>query len=346
MFLENFNPEDQNDMERLFEYLDKDKFNSLSFDEQNEMLDFLLDCTEGKTVGSKKVTTIGIMDGFSGDNFNIKTAINRLGRDKVKELLREAISSNAMHMNKVTLGDLKDAIERLKEGKATKEDMIILDSILKAKTGHHIFSSEKNQMDVDFSTFAILKAYCAYFDFEDPDGENTFVKDIEPLINAVYCVAMAGIISNQDNPVGAMFDKHGYDKVQKDVIDLTVKLSDIIVDYSKDNLIAPEKIFLALLNVLKIISGTLDINLDNYDENKVEDLLYHIMFAEREKNHEEIDSFVKECIIDEDSEHDNEDDEKPINNNIIKNESDKPLANANKMDSKTKVDIRKLLLDD
>ena len=339
MFLENFNIEDPNEIERLFEYLEKDKFSSLSFDEQDELLDFLIDCTNGKMCGSNKVTTIGLIQG-SKHGFEMSNLIDEVGKDKLKDILREAILSDQIHMNKIGLKDVTGAVERLKNGTASEEDMAMLDSIIKSKTGHPIFSN-KDQKDVDFSTFAIIKAYCAYFDFEDPDDETEFIKDIEPLIQATYCIAMAGIVSDSDNPVGKMFMKHGYFKVQKDIIDLTLKFSDLIVNYSKDNLIAPEKTFLALLNVLKIISGPLNISLDNYNEDKLEDALFHIMFAENEKDHEDIDNIIKDSIDNDDDDTDQE----PISD-VVEHESDKSLANANKKESKSKPNIRKLLLDD
>ena len=354
MFLDNFNTDDPNDMERLFSYIDQDKFKSLSYEEQDEFLDFLLESAGGQYVGSNKLTTIGIVQG-SNKTSSIQDAINDIGKDKLKELLRDSIISGAMHVNKVGLKDVEGALERVKNGEGSPEDMALLDSILSAKTGHHVFG-EKEQNNVDFSTFAIIKAYCTYFDFDDPDEENEFLKDIEPLINATYCIAVAGVISDDCTSLGKMFKKHGYDKVQKDIIDLTIKLSDLIVNYSKENLIDPEKTFLALLNVLKIIAGPLCINLDRYDQDKIEEMLFSIMFTERniehvmhhrdgsidEDEHIDIDDIIKDSMI-----KDKEDVKESVKDiTESKNESNKSLANANKMDSKTKVDIRKLLLDD
>lgn len=345
MFLENFNPEDPKDLERLFDYLDKDKFNSLSFDEQDELLDFLIDCTNGKMFGSNHVTALGLMkDDMHGLDMN--EIINHVGKDKFKEMIRNAILNGQLHMNTVSSSDVEDILEKLKNGKASKQDMMLLNSIVKSKTGHGILDS-KEQRDVEFSTFAILKAYCTYFDFEDPDGDNMFIRDIEPFISAAFCIAMASAVSDEGNPLGKMFNKHGYFKVQKDVIDLTLKLSDLIVEYSKEHLIAPEKTFVALLNVLKILSGPMNLSLDNYDADKLEDVLFHIMFAETEKSHQEekLDDIIKEAILDEEDEEDDDEDQAPVNQEI-KNENPKPLANANNKESNTKVDIRKLLLDD
>ena len=104
----------------------------------------------------------------------------------------------------------------------------------------------------------------------------------------------------------------------------------MIIDYSKENNIAPESTLIALMNVIKILAGPLDTSLDAYPDDMLEDILSHVLTAVYDiDSPESLDELRKGS----------KDDKKT---NVSTNKS----ANADKKESQSDDDIRKLLLDD
>jgi hypothetical protein len=162
------------------------------------------------------------------------------------------------------------------------------------------------------------------------DKEVTLLRDAEPFINAAYITLLASLISKPDNAIGKMFDKHGFEKVQMSIADLTVKFSNMIIDYSKDNNIAPERTLIALANVIKILAGPLDTSLDTYPDDMLEDVLSNVLAAVYDID---LASSINEL-------------RKGSKDDKKNNDSTNKSANADKKESQSDKDIRKLLLDD
>lgn len=322
---ENFNPQDDKDLERLFSYLDKEKFNSLSLSDQNEVIDTLINISDTSNNPDSNVKTIGMVKGSNGlQNFNIQHIIDTMGYEPFREMMRKAISEGGLSMNSIPASEVQDLCEKLKNGNITEEEQEKLDMIMHSKFAHN------DHEDVQFSTYTILHLYSGLLDKAFEDKDITLLRDAEPFINSAYITLLASLISKPDNPIGKMFDKHGFGKVQMAITDLTVKFSNLIIDYSKENCIAPERTLIALMNVIKILAGPLDTSLDAYPEDMLEDILSHVLTAVYDiDSPESLDELRKGS----------KDDKKT---NVSTNKS----ANADKKESQSDDDIRKLLLDD
>jgi hypothetical protein len=152
----------------------------------------------------------------------------------------------------------------------------------------------------------------------------TMLKDAEPFINAAYVNLLASFIGNKDNAISNMFNKHGFDKTMISLNDLTVKFANLIIEYSKDNDIPPERTMMALMSVIKILAGPINTSLDCYPDDKLDDIIGHILVTTSDGNNEDQMDDLKDTS----------------------NDSTTKSANADKKESQDDNDIRKLLLDD
>lgn len=321
---ENFDPRNNEDIERLFSYLEKDKFNGLSLDDQNSLIDTLISISN-KSYGDSSVKTIGMMEGSNGfTNFDLQSIIDKMGYESFREMMREVISKGEFTTSSINASEVIDLVEKMKNGTITQEERDALDAIM----GSNFHSNDHE--DVHFSTYSIIHIYTHLLEQETNDKEVTLLRDAEPFINAAYITLLASLISKPDNAIGKMFDKHGFEKVQMSIIDLTVKFSNMIIDYSKDNDIAPERTLIALANIIKILAAPLDTSLDGYPEDMFEDVLSHVLAV--------VYDIDQPSSVDELRKGSKDDKEN--------NDSTNKSANADKKESQSDNDIRKLLLDD
>lgn len=322
---ENFDPRNDDDLKRLFSYLEKDKFNSLSFSDQNSVIDTLISISN-KDCGDSSVKTIGMMKGSNGfTNFDLQSIIDKMGYEPFREMMREAISKGGLTTSSINASEVTDLVEKMKNGTLTEKEKEALDAIM---SHEHLHCND--QEDVQFSTYSIVHLYTNLLDQSIGDKEVTLLRDAEPFINAAYIALLASLISKPDNAIGKMFDKHGFEKVQMSIIDLTVKFSNMIIDYSKDNNIAPERTLIALANVIKILAGPLDTSLDAYPDDMLEEVLSHVLAV----------------VYDIDPASSVDELRKGSKDNNENNDSTNKSANADKKESQSDKDIRKLLLDD
>lgn len=321
---ENFDPRNNEDIERLFSYLEKDKFNSLSLSDQNSLIDTLISISN-KTYGDSSVKTIGMMKGSNGfTNFDLQSIIDKMGYEPFREMMRETISKGGLTTNSVNASEIKELVEKMKDGTITQEERDALDAIM----GSNFHCNDHE--DVHFSTYSIIHLYTSLLNQATNDKEITLLRDAEPFINAAYITLLASLISKPDNAIGKMFDKHGFEKVRLSIMDLTIKFSNMIIEYSKDNNIAPERTLIALTNVIKILADPLDTSLNAYPEDMLEDVLSHVLTATYDMDSSSsVDELRKGS----------KDDKK-------NNDSTNKSANADKKESQSDNDIRKLLLDD
>lgn len=322
---ENFDPRNNEDIERLFSYLEKDKFNSLSFSDQNSVIDTLISISN-KDCGDSSVETIGMMKGSNGfTDFDLQSIIDKMGYEPFREMMREAISRGGLTTSSINASEVTDLVEKMKNGTLTEKEREALDAIM---SHEHLHCND--QEDIQFSTYSIVHLYTNLLDQSIKDKEITLLRDAEPFINATYITLLASLISKPDNAIGKMFDKHGFEKLRLSIMDLTVKFSNMIIEYSKDNNIAPERTLLALMNVVKILAAPLDTSLDGYPEDMLEDVLSHVFAAVYDMDPpSSVDELRKVSKDDKEN-----------------NDSTNKSANADKKESQSDNDIRKLLLDD
>ena len=338
------------DIERLFEFLEKDKFSSLSLDEQNELIDIIIDISNDANNNGNNVKGIGMIKNSIGEleSIDIQGTIDEIGYESFRDSIREAILDNNLQITSVSLNEIKDLVEKMKNGTITKEEQLKLDIIMNDRINNN------NDEDIEFSTYTVLHSYVSlinkYEQVKDKEEDLNLLKDAEPFVNSAYIALLASFMLRPDNAIGKMFNKHGFKKTQMAINDLSAKLFDIIVNYGKDNDIAPERILVALANVAKFITEPLNTSLDTGEDTGEEDILEDLLsflsiidskaFKKDKKELDLNEDKISECIrkVQEGSKKANE-------SNKNKKASTKKSANADKKESKNN-DIKKLLLDD
>lgn len=315
---ENFDFEDPKEVERLFSYLDQEKFDSLSLSEQDEVIDTLISLSS-KAEEGQNVHTRGFIKGSKGiTNFNVQKIIDEVGYEPFREVMRTAISKGGLKVGTLHMDEIKDLCERAENGTLTDEEEKLLKSLISFRP--HINDPE----DVQFSAYTVSHLYYGFVERTKDSKDINALKDAQPFINAAFTNLLAAFIGNKDNAISSMFDKQGLDKVLVSLNDLTIKFANMIIEYSKDNDIAPERTTMALMNVVKILAEPLNTSLDCYPDDKIDDIVGNMLVTVSDENAE-----------------DKMDDLKSTSN-----DSTTKSANADKKESQDDNDIRKLLLDD
>lgn len=320
---ENFNPQNNEEVKRLFSYLEKDKFNSLSLSDQNSVIDTLINISN-KNYGDTSIKTIGMTKGSDGfTNLDIQSIIDEMGYESFREVMRKAISKGGLSTNSVSASELANLVEKMKNGTITEEEKDVLDAII---SNEFCYNSHE---DIYFSTYSIIRIYTSLLKELAEDDKVVLLRDAEPFVSAAYTTLLSSFISKPDNAIGKMFEKHGFEKVQMSILDLAVKFSNIIIEYSKDNDIAPERTLMALMNVIKVLAGPLDTSLDAYPEDTLKDTLSHVLDVVFDAAPDSSLDELRKGSKDEEN-----------NDRINKS------ANADNKEYQSDNDIRKLLLDD
>jgi hypothetical protein len=321
LFDDNFDPKNEDDIERLFSYLEKDKFNSLSLCEQNEVLDILLKISSKEHNQTSNVKTIGLVKGKDGfSDLSIQKIIDDIGYEPFREIMRDTISKGGLQFTALNRDDLRNLHDKAKNGNLSEDEIRKLRELLNV---HH-----NSHEDVHFSSYTVLHLYSNLLARAKDNDEIQLLSDAEPFINAAYVALLSAFLSRNDNPIGKMFTTHGFEKTKLAIDDLTLKLSDLIIEYSKEHDLAPERTMIALLNVVRTIAEPLETSMD-YPKNKVGEVLEHVLIG--------LSGLDDPSSIDK------------LGNKLekdVQEDSSNNSANADIKESKNDVDIRKLLLDD
>lgn len=334
MFLDDFDFNNSDDIERLFNCLDRDKFNSLSEFEKDEVIDKLISLS-GENPELSMFNALKLVR--KGKLIDLEELISEIGLDEVKRLLRETISEGNINVSKLNLSDVKDIqdiediLQKLKDGNLSDlsnddyERLLSLRESMENDLG--IKNKKEDKMNLNFSSFALLHLYCDVIKKNKKDEEVNAIKDAEPFINSAFIATFTSLISN-NNSIKNLYDKHGIEKVRMVIDNDTMKITDILISYCEENDISPERALIALLNSVRVLGGVINTSLEDYDDVKdLQDAFTNILgvFSGLRDN-EEFESKIKNGS----------------KNDISK---DYKSANADNKESQ-KTDIQKLLFDD
>lgn len=319
---ENFNPDNEEDIQELFNYLEKDKFNNLSISEQNQVIDILISISNQVNNGSK-IKTIGLVRGSDGlTDIGIQKLIDTVGYEKFRDIMRKTISQGQLQLSSLTPDDLESLYDKIKQGNLSDDELVKLHAILNNTLPNNSVE------DVNFSSYTILHLYSSLLAKNEKESEVKLLADAEPFMTAAYVSLLSAFLSRNDNAIGKMFSKHGFDKTKLAIDNLTAEFTNLIIDYSKEHDLAPERTMIALVNVLRILSSPVDTSM-NCPDDKIGDVLEHVLLGTTELS---------------DGEHAIEEVRKHFNAKT--KESTNNSANADIKESNNNHDIRKLLLDD
>lgn len=310
----------------LLNKLEKDVFNSLSFEEQEEVLDAFIETLKEQKKSNNVASVFGVRNGDEGDseiiNVDIEEMIEECGIGKVKEMLREGINSDGFHYTKLDKDDLKDLLEKARNGTLTNEEKELIKFIANGK-------SIDKSTDIKFTGYAILRTIVDFIERSENDKDFTFVRSPEPFVDALFTIIFASLISKDNNAVGKMFHNHGIQKALTMDMEKVPELCDIIIPYFQENDIAPERAVWLLTQILKVIVSSCHLDFKNIPTDKLFKLFETLFTA---TSFEEVPD---EEVLNE-----------ILNGSENEEESDKKSPNGDKTELKDSIDIRKLLLDD
>ena len=310
----------------LLSKLEKDVFSSLSFEEQEEVLEAFIEMLKEQKHSHSAASVFGVRNGDDGDseiiNVDIEEVIEECGIDRVKEMLREGINSDGLHYTKLDRNDLKDLLEKARNGTLTDEEKELIKFIANGK-------AVDKSADIKFTGYAILRTIVDFIERSENDEDFTFVRSPEPFVDALFTVILASLISKDNNAVGKMFHNHGIQKALTMDMERIPELCDIIIPYFQENNIAPERAVWILIQVLKVIVSSCHLDFKNVPTDKLFKLFETLFTA---TSFEEVPD---EEVLNE-----------ILNGSKTEEESNKKSPNGDKTESKDSIDIRKLLLDD
>ena len=320
-------------IERLLGLLQKDKFNSLSYDEQTEVLNEFIDLSLNNQNGSNK-TSLNV--GFATtDNetvpISIKELINETGREEFVEILREVVINGGFQTIKVSKEQAEDIFNKVLNNEDLEDsEQIFID-------GLESFLRVYSENDINFSTYALLtimSEFMAQGEIKSEDAK--FVRHIEPMENINFIYAFASILT-KSNSISKMFNKRGMNKTFTMLEQTTSEFMGMIVPYCKKNDIDPARAFLSLCLMLKIMASALQLDLNSIDDDDIEDYLTEMMKSvifKTDENEKEIKNILARNTNNEESSNDKD------------NPSNENSPNGEIKESKSNIDLRKLLMDD
>ena len=311
--------------DKLLSSLEQDYFNSLSYNEQINLLNEFVDMIENDNVDASHLM-IGMKTEDDSDVMpvSIKDIVNHLGREAFIEIFRNVIERGGFQSERYSADEIAELVN-----KARKEGVDSMSLIEKAVVSSKIKEMVQNDPDdINFSTFALLTTISGFLE-KKIDGhteKGSFVGHLEVEANLLYVMTVACTLLNDNNTFSKTYKKHGFEKAILLESDLVGKLSSLIVDYCSENSISPELTIIALAHILKILSSALPMSVDGLDETTEEYLraVFSALTFPSVKHSDDISSFLNE------------------------DESTSKSPNGDNEDVKEqdKVDIRKLLLED
>lgn len=315
-------------IDRLLRKLEKDFFNSLSYEEQTEVLDEFIDYS----LFADNKTSIGIGSIDNITPISITDMVRRFGRNEFREMLRTVVIDGGFQSIKITRDDMENIANKLHNNEELSDDeQYIVDSIV-----NHINGS-KDEESIQFTMYTYLRLMmeCIAEDNMKSKGygkdQVTFVPDLEPFAGSEFVFALGCCLADKNNALRKMFDKRGFDKMMSMVNDTTDDLTELVVQYSKDNNIAPERTLLALILLVRVMAGSLKMSIGNIQDK--EQFIIEILTALEFNN---VDEDKLSALINGSN----------INNSLKRDDVSSPNGEYKESKKDDNMDIRKLLLDD
>lgn len=239
----------------LMELITSKEFSDLSESEQDKLLDELIDLS---VENAKKGLAIGMLFDKGNETLTLGEALNHFTRDEIRNLLRKALTGNAVQVSKLNEDDLQDLLHRLENGEITEEDKILLKTL-----APDILAKEQSMMQ-SFDQFDLLTSFLEFYEKEDASAGLISKKVApEPFINNAKCLVLACALADKSSNIRHIFEKHGIDRVMLMVKDILEDLTTIIIGYGQENDKDPTLVMLALCEVLKIMTSVSRINSKN-----------------------------------------------------------------------------------
>jgi hypothetical protein len=318
-----------NDKEKRFEKLlndlEKEHFDSLSYNEQTELLSELVDMIKNDNIDATHLM-IGMKTQDDTDVIpvSIKDFIDHLGKEGFIEVFRKVIHEGGLQSEKYSSDEIENILS-----KARKDGTDGMSLIEKAVVSSKLNELNQNDPeDINFSTFALLTTISSLLtddSFCKPE-KVSFVGHLEVEANLLYVMSVACALLDDKNVFAKTYKKHGFGKAVLLESDLVSQLSNLIVGYCSENNINPELTVIALAHIIKVLTSALPMSVDGLDDT-TEEYLRSVLSAltfPNDDNSNEISSF--------------------LNNEDTSNKS--PNGDNKDIKKEDKIDIRKLLLED
>ena len=250
--------------ERLIKSLHKDNFDSLSFDEQEELLDKFIEMS--MSIEETQHAVMMVKADFKNHTNNISKLsdlVDEIGIDGVKGMFRTSIEQGVFQEMKLPVDDIKntrDIINKIKSGEAlTEDENDRLNAILKF-----------TDINDKFTSYSILMNHADRIQARDGDKSFEVTKNCCPIIDFAFNYALGCLLSsNRDTTIKHVFNKHGYQKLDLLVSDFTSDFTEEMVSYFEKKLIEPEMSVLIMLKALFILTEAMKLRIENIEDRNV-----------------------------------------------------------------------------
>lgn len=259
---------DVEEYERLIKNLHKENFDSLSFDEQEELLDKFIEMS--MNIEETQHAVMMVKADFKNHTNNISKLsdlVDEIGIEHVKEMFRASIEQGVFQEMKLPVDDIrntKDIIKKIKSGEAlSEEESDRLNAILQ-------FSDINDK----FTSYGMLMSHADRIGSEDGDKNFKVTKNFCPLMDFSFNYALGCLLSSdRDTTIKHVFDKHGYKKLDLLISDFTSDFTEEMVSYFEKKLIEPEMSVLIMLKALFILTEAMKLRIENIDDKNIKEYL-------------------------------------------------------------------------
>lgn len=312
-------------LEKLLNDLEKENFNSLSYNEQTELLSEFVDIIENDDIDTTHLM-MGMKTKDDADimPISIKDIIERFGKKGFIELFRKVIQEGGFQSEKYSSDEIAKIVSKAR--KDGTDGMSLIEKAIVSSRFNEL--TQNNPDDINFSTFALLTTISGLLtdDLEHKPENVSFVGHLEVEANLLYVMSVACALLDEKNVFSKTYKKHGFKKAILLESDLVSQLSNLIVGYCSDNSINPELTVIALAHIIKILTSALPMSvseLDDITEEYLKSVFSALTFPD-DDNSNEISSI--------------------LNNEDTSTKS--PNGDNKDIKKEDKIDIRKLLLED
>lgn len=321
---------------------DPDKFRAMSDKEQDDFVERFIDVSikleENGVSGMPKVFVQEKRGTNNNNMFSFKDTLKSLGRDKLKESLKEAVKDGVFKCVKVPMDKLIGLRDKIINGKDFDDE----EKALLEMMGIKFDEDNKTRDSKDFTTYAIstIISDVLFTDFLEDTLElkdkPKLSLDYECIANVAYLYAIASSLIDKKSTIRKIYDKYGLKKLKERISNVTMDLEEIFIDYFQKNDVSPEMAIISILEMIKVVSSHIKIDLKELDNDEeptkyISALFHSIFYDDSTKDQEILKNYLdgnKEYSPDEDSDKD----------------SDKKSPNGENKEIKR--NIREILLDD
>ena len=326
-------------LDEVFKKLRKDNFEKLSYDEQTEAIKDLIEIAENNSDEfNSKVFSVSDLGENDLKSIPLLEIIDNIGEENFIEAFRYAILDEKFMYESVSNNEVKRVL-----AKASTEDgrnnMTDIEKSILLSISQKMIQNDKK--DVSFSTYALIESILSFIGIEENSTNDDvhFLGHIEVEANLLYIMAIACVLIDDNNAFSKTFNKHGFKKAHALECDITSRLSKIIIEFFKENDIDPSASIIALAHIMKTISSTLPLTLDDLDKDTAEQHLTKV-FETLSGIDSASESYIKDFL--------NGNNEKQKGSNNARQSDISPNGDNKDMEKKklSNRDIRSLLLDD